>query len=394
MDIPSSMSPSMKKVGIITIVKVNNYGAELQALATQKAVENLGYYAEIIDYPFYKNARHKSTKRSKPLFSMPLKKRVAEWLYPRIYKWQQKLRKNEIAERRAARFAEFHKANTIFSREYRTAESLQCADMDYDVYIVGSDQVWNPNNYTSLDPYFLKFAPKDKIRMSYASSIGVSQLPERTKHYYSEALRGLDAVSVREENAVKLVKDISGVEAQWVLDPTLLLPGTEWLKIGKKVENVPRRYVLLYEITPSLYLKRLALKVAGDLKIRVVRICREAVRQESDDEIVNIMDAGPAEFIWLLGNAEMVLTNSFHGTAFSINMQRNFYTVAPARKQNNSRQKSLLKLVGLEDRLIIEEAPMPGIEGYDINFEKVNTLLEVARNRSMNYLRFAIDGKE
>ena len=382
----------MKKIGIITIDKVNNYGAELQTLATQKAVEKLGYEAEIIDYLFYKNPGHKVTKCSKPLFPLPFKKHLTEWLYPRLNLLRQLTKSGTEGKKRAANFEAFHKKHTKFSKEYRTAEELYAAKMDYDVYVVGSDQVWNPNNYTSLDPYFLKFAPKEKRRISYASSIGVSTIPEYARNYYKEALQDLDAVSVREEDAVGIVKEVSGVDAHWVLDPTLLLTGEEWKKYYNPISNIPEKFVLLYEITPCDYLKQLALKASRELGCPVVRINREAIRQESDDEIINVLDAGPSEFVWLFANAQMVLTNSFHGTAFSLNMEKNFFVVTPERKKNNSRQKSILRLVGLEDRLIVENAPMPSKENYDIDYNTIRPKLEKARQESMDYLKNAIDG--
>lgn len=384
----------MKKIGIITIDKVNNYGAELQTLATQKAIVKLGYEAEVIDYLFYKNPGHKLTKGSKPLFPLPFKRHAAEWLYPRLNRWKQLVSTGNEGRRREANFDAFHKKHTKFSKEYRTAEDLYTAKMDYDVYVVGSDQVWNPNNYTSLNPYFLKFAPKGKRRVSYASSIGVSNIPEYAKDYYKEALQELDAVSVREEDAVKLVKEVSGVDAQWVLDPTLLLTGEEWKKYYNPISIIPEKYVLLYEITPCDYLKQLALKASRELGCHVVRINREAIRQESDDEIINVLDAGPAEFVWLFANAEMIMTNSFHGTAFSLNMEKNFFVVTPERKKNNSRQKSILRLVGLEDRLIEENSSMPLKQNYVIDYKTIRLKLEKARQESMDYLKNAIDGTE
>ena len=382
-----------KKVGIITIVKVNNYGAELQAFATQKALQEMGYEAEIIDYPFYKNPRHRVTRRSRPVFHLPFKKRLAEWLYPKVNNMRRVLQHNEDDDIRRLRFELFHKEHTRFSREYRTIESLYSAKMDYDAYVVGSDQVWNPNNYTSLDPYFLKFAPNDKVRLSYASSIGLSELPEGTKAYYREAFRGLDAIRVREENAVEIVEETSGVKAQWVLDPTLLLGGDEWQKYAIEVRGIPRRYVLIYEITPCAYVKTLAKHIAAEKGCRVVRINREAVREENNEDVLNVMVAGPAEFLWLFAHAEAVVTNSFHGTAFSVNMEKDFFVVTPARKKNNSRQKSLLKLVGLEDRLLVENAGLPEKVDYAVDYDKVRPLLEKAREANRKYLKEAIDGK-
>lgn len=376
----------MRKIGIITIVRVNNYGAELQAYATQKVLRDLGYEAEIIDYLFYKHPRHIVTKGSKPLFKNSFKKKITEFLYPRISKYKILFQGNGIDLQRKQRFEAFHTENTCFSKEYRCIEDLNTAVLDYDAYIVGSDQVWNPGNYTSLDPYFLKFAPKGKRRISYASSFGVSSLPAETLDYYKQSLGELDFISVREENAVKIVKDVSGRDAQWVLDPTLLLDADSWRKVAKYPEGLPQRYVLLYELTPCADLKRHALQIASDKGCKVVRITKDANRVESDDEVINIMDAGPAEFVGLFDKAEFVLTNSFHGTAFSINLNKDFYVVIPTRKENNSRQQSLLNLMNLGNRLLHEGANLPDSTAMTIDYSEANNILEMQRKQSINFL--------
>ena len=136
------------KIGIITILKVNNYGAELQAYALQRVLNLLGYDAEIIDYLFYKNPQHKKTIRSKPNFRFGIKKIFVERLYPIYVKIKMFLNsKNENV--RKQRFALFHKKNTRLSKTYKTIDELFEAKMDYDIYMVGSDQVWNPGIYSS-----------------------------------------------------------------------------------------------------------------------------------------------------------------------------------------------------------------------------------------------------
>lgn len=381
----------MTKVGIITIVRVNNYGAELQAYATQEALRKHGYDAEIIDYLFYKNKGHKRTKASRPTFKMPLKKHLAEWLYPKRARLKALLQQNKLMAVRAEIFEKFHQANTHFSETYHSYDELLNARLEYDAYLVGSDQVWNPGVYSSLDPYFLKFAPKGKRKLSYASSIGLSELPAHTHPYYHEALNGLDAISVREEQAVDLIKQVSGMDAQWVLDPTLLLNAEEWQKVAKMPQGMSEKYILLYELTPCPYLKILAKHIAEIKSCKVVRITKDANRVEPDEDVINVMDAGPAEFLGLFQNAEFVVTNSFHGTAFSINFNRPFYVVTPARMKNNSRQQSILKLFGLSSRIISEGTNLPKADDLIVNFDSVNKILSEERDKSVNYLKTAID---
>ena len=376
------------KIGIITILKVNNYGAELQAYALQRILNLLGYNAEIIDYLFYKNSQHIKTMRSKPNFHFGIKKILVEKVYP-LYMWSKTLLHPKDEKVRAQRFTLFHQAHTKLSKTYRTIDELFSAKLDYDIYMVGSDQVWNPGIYSSLDPYFLKFAPEGKKRLAYASSFGVSEIPSYAYTYYHDSLKAFDVIGVREANAVDLVKNLCGKKAQWVLDPTLLLTKKDWNDIAvvpEVVKNFQNGYILLYELTSCPYILRLAYHLNKTLSLPIVRVCKSASIEDKDKTILNITDAGPAEFIGLFSNAQLVITNSFHGTAFSINLERNFYTVVPLRKQNNSRQQSLLRLFGLENRLLMEGEQFPSVNDVSIDYDPVRKLLSEKRNKSIQFL--------
>lgn len=381
----------MKKIGIITILKVNNYGADLQAYATQRILNKLGWNAEIIDYLFYKNPKFEKTKMSRPLFPMGMGKKMKEHLYPilnEIKGWRN-VKSNKV---RKERFASFHRENTAMSKTFKSMDELYQAGLDYDVYMVGSDQVWNPGIYSSLEPYFLTFAPKGKKRISYASSFGVSDIPEVAKPFYRKQLLELSSISVRENTAVDLVKQLSGREAQWVLDPTLLLSASDWRQVcSDRYAKMPP-FVLVYELTPCAYIAELAEYIAQKKKLQIVRICKSAAREDKNTSFLDVVDAGPAEFLELFGKAAIIVTNSFHGTAFSINFNKPFYTVIPHRKNNNSRQQSLLEMLGLKERMVWEDAGYPNIdEGMD--FTHVNIQLEIERDKSIKYLREAIDGE-
>lgn len=376
------------KIGIITILKVNNYGAELQAYALQCVLSLLGYDAEIIDYLFYKNPQHIKTTCSKPKFHFGIKKSLAEKIYP-IYMKSKTLLHSKDEKMRELRFALFHQTHTKLSKTYRTIDELFSAKLDYDIYMVGSDQVWNPGIYSSLDPYFLKFAPKGKKRLAYASSFGVSEIPSYAYTYYHDSLKAFDAIGVREVNAVDLVKDLCGKKAQWVLDPTLLLTKKDWSNIAivpETVKDFQDGYILLYELTPCPYILRLTYHLNKTLNLPIVRICKSSSVEDKDKTILNITDAGPAEFVGLFSNARLVITNSFHGTAFSINLERDFYTVAPLRKRNNSRQQSLLRLFQLESRLLVEDGQFPVVKDISINYEPIRERLNDERHKSIQFL--------
>ena len=381
------------KIGIITILKVNNYGAELQAYATQEVLKKMGFKAEIIDYLFYKNPSHRRTKASAPVFPFPLVARLKEWIYPKMTAFKA-FSDHKAQKLREKRFADFHKENTSLSKTYHSIKELYSAKMDYDVYMTGSDQVWNPGIYSSLAPYFLTFAPKGKPRIAYAASFGVDTIPGYAVDYYRKRLDEYEAIGVREENAVTIVQEIAARRAEWVLDPTLLLTDKDWQKVAKSVDiPLKEHYILLYELTPCAYIRQLADFFRSQTGWQIVRICKNACREDKDESIIDIIDAGPAEFLYLIKQARLVITNSFHGTTFSINFNRDFYTILPLRKRNNSRQRSLLELFGLTERLLVEGSPLPDVGKVSIDYSYANKRLQEERNKSIHYLKSAIDGE-
>lgn len=377
-----------KKIGIITIVKVNNYGAELQAYALQKKLNLLGYDAEIIDYLFYKNKAHIKEKASQPFYPFPFRKRIKELIEP----WYNQIRclpywKSKLKRDRA--FAAFHQKNTRFSPVcYTSYSQIYQNPPEYDVYCVGSDQVWNPGCFTNLSPYFVSFAPKGKKRISYASSFGVKELPASAREKYKELLMQMDTIGVREDTGISIVDELTGRKAVKVADPTLLLTSEEWSAIAR-YEKVPaEKYILLYVLKDSAYIKQTALEISREKGLKVVRICKEAYKQDKkSDEIVDILDAAPDDFLGLIDKAEIVLTNSFHGTVFSILFRKEFYTVIKHGVDNNSRQLSLLRTLNL-DRIRYEGEAFT--ESQPIQWTVVNDSLDKFKQYSINYLTNAI----
>lgn len=385
--------PGKLKIGVITIVKVNNYGAELQAFALQEKLNTLGYDSEIIDYLFYKNRGHKKEKISKSFTSLGLSRRLKEFLYPiKVFLNTYSYRKDKKI--RESKFDEFHQKNTNFSlKTYCKYSELYNEQPNYDVYIVGSDQVWNPYSNTSLNPYFLTFAPKDKLKISYASSFGVSSIPQEVTSQYKLLLNNIDFLSVREKQGCNIIKEITGRDSKHVLDPTLLLNAKEWDKCSENLDGLPNKYILLYVLKESNYITEVARALAKQYDYKIVRICREAVAEDKDGSIINIIDAGPGEFLYLFSNAAFVLTNSFHGTAFSVNYQKPFFSVVSSKKNNNSRLESLLNLLKLEERLIVESTSIDSLPSIQLNYSEASEILEKEREKSVSFLQDSINHK-
>lgn len=384
----------MKKVGIITIVNVNNYGAELQAFATFRKLQLMGYNAEIINYLYYKDWRYIDSKMSRSFNSMSIKGKIIYFAKYRVASFVL----NKIlplicknVKQRIANFNSFHQHNTRFSKLYKSMKDLYTDTPIYDVYMVGSDQVWNPNASSSIEPYFLTFAPHSALTVSYASSFGVSKIENNSiANRIKLGLSSIKTISVRESSGVNLVKELTGRTAQLVCDPTLLLNKSEWTMFMKPVSNMPQRYVLIYQLSESDAIVKLATRIGKQEQIPVYRICKRAFKVKKDKGVVNILNAGPSEFLSLITNASFIITNSFHGTAFSINFDVPFYTVVSAKKKNNNRMESLLDYVGLGKRIVKDDVDITNlpIVGYDVNATQLK--LKSFRLESEKFLEDAL----
>lgn len=379
----------MKKIGIITIQKCDNFGADLQAYALGAKLRSLGYDAENIDYLFYKHPRHKKTCASRPSFKLSAINRLKEWLLPKINAVRGLRRRGDEAAR-CAKFAAFFEANVRASRSYRTIDDLYANPPKYDVYVTGSDQVWNPRMGSSIEPYFLTFAPKGARKISYASSFGVSSLPPSAYCKYSQWLEEYAAISTREDVGAKIVgKFVNCHPAQAVLDPTLLLTGDEWSQVAAD-ESGKGDYLLVYDLSVCPGLWKLAKRWAKDLGVGIKRICR-GVGCEKIEGVENVEAVGPAEFVGLIANAKAVVTTSFHGAAFSVNFQKPFYSVVPIGMPNASRIESLLANLGLQDRIVHErdvDSVVLSLDGCSC-LERLNEL----RGKSVVWLSDAIEGR-
>ena len=210
--------------------------------------------------------------------------------------------------------------------------------------------------------------------------------------YYKQKLQNIKYISVREKTAVNIIKTVTGQEAVAVADPTLLLDEQEWSEVLNDSMVPQEKYILLYVLKESSYITEMALNVAKEKGLKVVRICRGAYRQDSKNSpILNIMDAGPAEFLALFKKATMVMTNSFHGTVFSILFNKDFYTIVSRNADNNSRQIDLLSTLGI-DRIKYTDTQFT--ENLPIEWDIINGRVEKYRRESIDYLQKVINDEK
>ncbi len=370
------------RIGIVTILKVNNFGAELQAFALQKKLEMLGFESEVIDYLYYKHPDHIATLRSRPIVSIGFINIMKENIL--LWKSRFDLMTRKSARHRINHFQQFHRENTKLSpKTYRSFDELYAEHFDYDVFMVGSDQVWNPRTGSSLEPYFLTFAPKGKKTISYASSFGVSTIHESAKQTYTKSLNCIQYLSVREKQGVDIVKHLTGRTAEHVLDPTLLLTDKEWGNIAIQ-PDVKKPYVLSYNVTYSPYATKLAFQVAKVLGYPLVRIGKSI--KFNQQQCIGICDAGPSEFLGLFQNAKYVITNSFHGTVFAVQFHKPFMTIIKEGKANKGRLISFLESLRLSDHIVVEGEAFPSAINSSSDFTTSAEILEKLRSESIDFL--------
>lgn len=350
------------KIGIITFQRAHNYGAILQCYALQEVLVGLGYDVEVIDY------EHHYYDYYKPF----LWKRVAPW-HPRSA-----IINLQNLNRRKMRY---HAFDDFINRNLKLSDKgkLQNICNEYDVVIIGSDQVWNPNNSKgNYDKYYWgQFKTDGKPRViSYAASMGGSW---RTADWRKirRLLENFDAISVREDYLKNVIKERSAKNAEWVLDPTLLQTHEFWMSKAKK-PALTRPYLFFYQARRDERALEYAKEAAKAKNLDFVGISADIMAYNSKSAI----PAGPAEFLGLMKDADYVLTTSFHGTVFCYQLKKRFSTLRLGDGEDG-RAESIMQLLHLEKHLVtLSEKPVEEVP----NWQDVDEGLSVARAASLKWL--------
>lgn len=368
-------------VGITTIHNHFNYGAALQVYALCRIVERLGHTCQVIDNDIEPGVGRKFSRSRRP--GGQIMNLYMAW------RWQA----NRRFCRRFDQFSQQHIPKT--ERTYRSFNDLMVSPPQFDVYITGSDQVWNPRllDRGLGDIYHLGFASPGKSRLiSYAPSFGVSQIPEPYIERIRTYLLRYHALSVREKRGQEIVREIACREAEHVLDPTLLLSAGDYEPIIE-APSTAGRYMLVYpmEMGANSAFYELVKAVKRLLSIPVVLVLPLSFHYRwmlSADKIV--LDAGPKEFLGFIRNASFVCTNSFHGTVFSMLFQKDFLGVP--HSCTNTRIHSLLDKVGLQDRQLTDctDETVSDRLHRPVNYEDVMNRLRYEVSHSLMYLQRAL----
>lgn len=326
------------KIKTITCHDVYNVGASLQAYALVTYISNLGHDAEIIDYKPEYLLHYKLWKVNNEKYDYPILREIYN-----IAKLPGRIR--QYFSKRKKSFDAFTKQYLPLTEiRYSSNEELKDNIPKADIYIAGSDQIWNTIFENGRDPaFYLDFAPKGAVRASYAASFSTEDVMEEWKPQVKEWLSNLDHISVREEKGLSILSDLGIKNAQHVMDPVFLLSQDEWKNIEKSV-HIKKPYVLLYDFDNNKEIAKFAIKLAEKRGWNVYSVMKNSYCDKSLEQY------GPREFIWLVHHAEFVVSNSFHATAFSILFHRQF-VVFKRKEAINSRMTELLKSLELENHM-------------------------------------------
>lgn len=343
-----------------------NYGMTLQKYALHKTLKNFADFVEVLWHS--------------PNDFLP---DTGAWLNWNHQLDQNNPQKNFLYEAiRSAKFKdfEFRHVKTRFNIPY-----LEETADDYDFFVIGSDQVWNP--YHNIG--FLEFVPREK-RIAYAASIASPSIPDNLKEYFLQGMSGFDFISIRDEGAVKMVEELTGKTPLLVIDPVMLLTIDEWKEVVQRPiwfdEKYERGYILSYCLRnqPPPILQSLS----KELNLPILKLL--------DIENYNHYNVGPEEFIFLMMNASLVYTNSFHGTTFSILFRRPFVSYE-YYNQHTLREclriPGILKMFHLENRLATAQNGYKIDSPLEIDFSTRDKILPAEREKAFKFLKTALNSK-
>ena len=358
----------MKKIAVITMHAVKNYGSVLQTYATQRLFEMHDLQPIIIDYrrpwdtgfSYYFDVKGKGFKDI-----------LKQFIY-----FPSKIKQRKI-------FGSFLKKYISLTKyEYRSLEDFYQHPIDADVFCTGSDQVWNSGwNRGMKNEFFLTFVPEGKKKVSFAASIGKDSIDEEEKKKIAEYLNSYNAISVRERSSVELLNQIGFSDVELILDPTLQLPQREWRNLVGTDNHIANDYVLLIQLNRNKEFDRFAVRFAREHGKRLLRLCLRVDQAILPGRAIIIPDV--IDYLRYIADADYVLTDSFHAVSFCLGFEKNFYCVLP--DLYSSRIKSILTDLGLMNR-IVEGFTLSDQQVDDINYKNVNALINDLRNNSLKYL--------
>ena len=363
------------KIGILTFHRAINYGAVLQAYGLQETLKSMGHEVSVIDYcPEYLLSPYRlffTERITGHGFWGNLRMIVRECLaYP--YRWK----RNHHFQKFIDKYINIH---AFHSGEF---------DNDFDILIIGSDQVWNIGITRGMDPFYWGTAKQVKSikHISYAASAGsINSLKKLHTIEISAALEGFSSLSVRELTLANYIQNITDITPRLVLDPVLLAGRKHFERLISYKRNKP--YLLFFTLNGNKDAQKIAKRIAEEKNL----VFREmASNNEVIKDLTVIKSASPEEFLSWFENADYVVTTSFHGTAFSILFHKNFHVYCD-NENISERISNLLNMLNLYERMICTPNHLKEYKYAPINWTEVDAILETKRKESMDFLKNALE---
>lgn len=358
----------MQKAKIITFHNAENYGAMLQAYALKETLKTFDLDVNLLNYENKKilsDYKLIKTNSLKSFFS-------SIWYIMRNIK-------------RKRSFKSFSDAYLdTKSKRYYSKEEIEKDINSKDILVAGSDQIWNPILTDGLsDVYTLNFSKKNNNKIIYGASLGNEELLQEYASDFKQKLLNLQYISVREKSIIKPLKKICNKDITQVVDPTLLLKKEKWDELIEKSNTVDlnkEKYILVYTLFENKEITKIVNYISDITGLKVVHFRKYNAYK---NELKNLYTYGPVDFINAFKNAEYVITNSFHGTVFSVIYERKFYSVLP--NQRSGRIKDLLQELGLENRIIETKKDLD--LNLDIDYLLVKEKIDYLRSKSKEFLK-------
>lgn len=377
-----------KKVGMLSFHDSLSYGATLQCFALQKAIKKMGYEAEFIDFQRKKTAEFKANSNNANNSSIKTKVKNTLVKASNVFQNIMQGNNNKLVDEK---FKTFKKENiAIGNKEFTSIEDVCNYNFDYDTFVTGSDQIWNPNS-SFLKIYGLEFVPDEKNTISYAASMGMGTIPENKKEIMYNSVHKIRHISCREKEGSESLSKLLKRNVETVIDPTFLLTKNEWEEYLSD-KKLPSKYVLCFFLGSLDFPRKVAEKIAKENGCELIVI--PGSPKDIFSKGTKVKGCGPKEFLSLFKNAEFICTDSFHGTAFSINFNKPFYAFCKRdfkeKTSTITRLINLLDILGLSDRMIYSE----DLEDYSlkpIDYEVANEKLKIERDRSLEFLKESLE---
>lgn len=358
-------------IGIITWHYYPNFGSALQAYALQHTIENLGHEVSIINY-------------HNPKFGEVNQKRNQLKV----------LLGNTIGKLPIKRAKRFSFASLVFSSKYHhcgspTTDSRQLAKLasNYDVIVCGSDQIWAPNVYNPI--YFASFAKESIRKISYAASIGLNDIPEELVPKYKEHLSDFYAIGIREQEGKDLLKKKCGIESTVVLDPTLLVDVDTYKGMQREVKGIKQPYLFCYFLNKEHQYKDRVQQYAKENNLTIVGVSDNA---QDAEWMTRLTGLGADHFLWLINHAETVMTDSYHGSIYSLLFHKNLWIFQRFAEDNpicqNSRIRQLSNYFYLDNRIISANSTID--DSQPIDFNTFEARLKELKDSSISFLKQAL----